>query len=106
VCDDVHVVTVPKRYESASGNGSADRAGCVTALRTRARVRHCPVLRVPRVRQGTGFGRLIHPNEIDLVGSVSTMFIDSILQSHVECLMIHGHIISQQFFRISGEICE
>ena len=49
VCDDVHVVTVPKRYESASGHGSADRAGCVTVLRTRARVRHCPVLRVPRV---------------------------------------------------------
>ena len=34
------------------------------------------------------------------------MFIDSILQSHVECLMIRGHIIPQQFFRISGEICE
>ena len=38
------------------------------------------------------FGHLMHPNEIDLAGSVSTMFIDSILQSHVECLMIHGHI--------------
>ena len=31
VCDDVHVVTVPKRYESASGHRSADRAEYVTA---------------------------------------------------------------------------
>ncbi|EFM49493.1 hypothetical protein HMPREF0299_7291 [Corynebacterium matruchotii ATCC 14266] len=49
----MHIVTVPKRYESASGHGSADQAGCVIALRTRAQVRHCPALRVPRVRFNT-----------------------------------------------------